>query len=231
MISEILAPQLRRLGVEYTDAQLETLEKFSTLLLEKNAVMNLTAITEPREVALLHFADSGVPTLFAPEGASVIDVGTGGGFPGVPMAVLRPDLRVTLFDSLQKRIDFLSESCEMLGIDCACVHGRAEEAGQGAMRESFDLCVSRAVARLDMLSELCLPLVRVGGAFIAMKSAHAEEELAAAEETVKALGGEVEKSYDYDLGESVHRLYVIRKVSPTPEKYPRRWAKIKKSYG
>ena len=204
---------------------------FGRLLLEKNQVMNLTAITDPDQVAALHFLDSlAVWQAGELEGASLIDVGTGAGFPGLPLRIAHPDLRVTLLDSLGKRVTFLEEVCAALGLsDVACVHGRAEEFAS-ARRERFDAAVSRAVADLRILSELCLPLVRVGGRFIAMKSTDCEGELTAAGGAVRTLGGRVERLLDYDIpGAGVrHRLVIIRKERPTPAKYPRRFAQIKK---
>ena len=210
---------------------IEPLETFSRMLLEKNQVMNLTAITDPRDVAALHLLDSLALTgLAGLEGRTVVDVGTGAGFPGVPLAIARPSARVTLLDSLGKRVDFLRESCRTLGLDnVECVHGRAEEFA-GERRETFDLAVSRAVAALPVLCELCLPLVKVGGAFWAMKSVDTEEEISASKTAVKVLGGRVQAVSDYTIPttEVVHRVVCIQKTAPTPKKYPRRFALIKK---
>lgn len=210
---------------------IEPLETFSRMLLEKNQVMNLTAITDPRDVAVLHLLDSLALTgLAGLEGRTVVDVGTGAGFPGVPLAIARPSARVTLLDSLGKRVDFLRESCRTLGLDnVECVHGRAEEFA-GERRETFDLAVSRAVAALPVLCELCLPLVKVGGAFWAMKSVDTEEEISASKTAVKVLGGRVQAVSDYTIPttEVVHRVVCIQKTAPTPKKYPRRFALIKK---
>ena len=210
---------------------IEPLETFSRMLLEKNQVMNLTAITDPRDVAVLHLLDSLTLTgLAGLEGRTVVDVGTGAGFPGVPLAIARPSARVTLLDSLGKRVDFLRESCRTLGLDnVECVHGRAEEFA-GERRETFDLAVSRAVAALPVLCELCLPLVKVGGAFWAMKSVDTEEEISASKTAVKVLGGRIQAVSDYTIPttEVVHRVVCIQKTAPTPKKYPRRFALIKK---
>lgn len=207
------------------------LERFSRMLLEKNQVMNLTAITDPREVAALHLLDSLALTgLAGLAGRAVVDVGTGAGFPGVPLAIALPSARVTLLDSLGKRVDFLRESCRALGLEnVECVHERAEDFAR-ERRESFDLAVSRAVAALPMLCELCLPLVRVGGAFWAMKSVDTREEISAAQNAVRLLGGRMETVRDYTVPttEVVHRVVCIRKTAPTPKKYPRRFALIKK---
>ena len=210
---------------------IEPLETFSRMLLEKNQVMNLTAITDPRDVAVLHLLDSLALTgLAGLEGRTVVDVGTGAGFPGVPLAIARPSARVTLLDSLGKRVDFLRESCRTLGLDnVECVHGRAEEFA-GERRETFDLAVSRAVAALPVLCELCLPLVKVGGAFWAMKSVDTEGEISASKTAVKVLGGRIQAVSDYTIPttEVVHRVVCIQKTAPTPKKYPRRFALIKK---
>ena len=210
---------------------IEPLEAFSRMLLEKNQVMNLTAITDPRDVAVLHLLDSLALTgLVGLEDRTVVDVGTGAGFPGVPLAIARPSARVTLLDSLGKRVDFLQESCRALGLDnVECVHGRAEEFA-GERRETFDLAVSRAVAALPVLCELCLPLVKVGGAFWAMKSVDTEEEISASKTAVKVLGGRIQAVSDYTIPttEVVHRVVCIQKTAPTPKKYPRRFALIKK---
>ena len=208
------------------------LERYGEMLLEKNKVMNLTAITEPNEVATLHFLDSLCLTRYVKlDGKQMVDVGTGAGFPGLPLRLAVPDLQLTLLDSLGKRITFLEEVCADLGLsNVACVHGRAEEFAS-AHREQFDYAVSRAVAALPMLVELCLPLVRPGGAFLAMKSVDSDEELQSAAHAISVLGGRVAAKEDYLIpGTQVqHRLIVIEKVSPTPAKYPRGFAKIKKS--
>lgn len=206
--------------------------RYGLLLSEKNQVMNLTAITDPEDVARLHFLDSAaLLTLADFQGKSVVDVGTGAGFPGLPLRILEPSLRLTLLDAQQKRVRFLQEVCEDLGLeDVTCLHGRAEEFAQ-EHRESFDLAVSRAVAALPVLAELCLPLVKVGGQFLAMKSVDCGEELNAASRAVSLLGGRLEKPLDYGIaGTNVrHRLVIITKILETPKKYPRLFAKIKKN--
>ena len=207
------------------------LRRFSDLLLEKNKVMNLTAITEEKDVATLHLLDSAALLNMADlSGKKVVDVGTGAGFPGMPMRIVKKDFSLTLLDSLNKRIDFLKDCCAELGFtDVNCVHARAEEFAAGN-RESFDFATSRAVANLSVLSELALPLVKVGGQFLAMKSVDSEEEIAAAKSAIKTLGGKISRVEDYTIpGTDVtHRVVVIDKVSPTPAKYPRAFAKIKK---
>ena len=208
------------------------LERFGEMLVEKNKVMNLTAITEPADVATLHFLDS-VAMLKEVDlaGKTMVDVGTGAGFPGVPLRIVCPAVHMTLLDSLNKRIDFLKEVCGELGYAVVdCVHGRAEEFA-AKHRESFDFATSRAVANFQLLTELCLPLVKVGGTFIAMKSVDSDEELKSAEKAISILGGRVERTVDYQIpGTDVtHRLVFIKKIKETPKKYPRAFAKIKKN--
>ena len=229
IIREVLQEGLPALGMG--EDRIPQLIEFSRLVLEKNQVMNLTAITEPREVATLHLLDS--LALAAHEelaGKKIIDVGTGAGFPGMPLAIALPGVDMTLLDSLNKRIDFLQEVCNALSLqDITCVHARAEEFA-AAHRESYDFAVSRAVAALPVLCELCLPLVKVGGAFLAMKSSHSQEETDQAAKAISLLGGKLERVTDYSIPTTdvTHRLLTIRKVSPTPKKYPRRFAQIKK---
>ncbi len=215
------------LGTEAVPA----LEAFSALLLERNQVMNLTAITEPKDVAALHLLDSlALVGLAGLKRQNVVDVGTGAGFPGVPLAIALPELRITLLDSLGKRVNFLQESCGNLGLNnVRCIHGRAEEFAL-KHREGFDVAVSRAVAALPVLCELCLPLVKVGGQFLAMKSSHTEEEIGQAKAGISLLGGRIIAVKDYVIPTTdvVHRLVIVEKISPTPKKYPRRFAQMKK---
>ena len=227
---ELLSQGLSELGLD--ESRAETLERFSSLLLEKNKVMNLTAITDPDAVAQLHLLDSAALTKYLDlSGKQVIDVGTGAGFPGMPLRILKDDFDLTLLDSLGKRVNWLSEVCDTLQLKrVACVHARAEEFAM-QHREQFDIAVSRAVAQLSVLSELCLPLVRVGGVFAAMKSVDTEDEIAAAKRAIRTLGGRIVRVEDYTIPTSgvVHRLVLIEKLSPTPKPYPRAFAKIKKS--
>ena len=229
-MEQLLREGLASLGLP--DDGIPSLLRFSELLVEKNKVMNLTAITEPADIATLHFLDcASLLPLAEWKGKTVVDVGTGAGFPGMPLRILEPSIRLTLLDSLNKRIDFLQEVCEDLGLtDVACVHGRAEEFA-AHRRESFDIAVSRAVANLQMLSELCLPLVKVGGSFLAMKSVDSDQELEAAKKAISILGGEISEVKDYAIpGTDVcHRLILIKKIKETPKKYPRAFAKIKKN--
>lgn len=226
---DILRAGLAELGLDETKA--ETLEAFARLVLERNKVMNLTAITDGADFARLHLLDSAVLSEVADFGGKrVVDVGTGAGFPGVPLRILCPDAAFTLLDSTGKRIDFLREACDTLGLaGVECVHARAEEFAS-EKREAFDLATSRAVATLPVLCELCLPLVRVGGQFLAMKGASSDEELDSAQHAIETLGGKVARVVDYAIPTSdvTHRVIVIDKVSPTPAKYPRAFGQIKK---
>ena len=228
-MKQILSIGLPALGVG--DTCIPDLEKFVDMLLERNQVMNLTAITEPDQVARLHLLDSlSLLPVEAFADKAVIDVGTGAGFPGIPLAIVQQDADFTLLDSLGKRIRFLDEVREALGLgNVTCVHGRAEEFAQ-AHREQFDLAVSRAVANLAVLSELCLPLVKVGGAFLAMKSTGCEAETEGAQTAIRRLGGTLERVVDYTIPTTdvTHRVLVIRKTAPTAKKYPRPFAQIKK---
>ncbi len=221
---ELLTQGLETLGLGETQA-VDNLLTFSDLLLEKNKVMNLTAVTDPMEVVTRHFLDCAPLAPYA-AGKKVVDVGCGAGFPGMPIALLT-DAQVTLLDSLGKRITFLNEVIETLGIDNAqAIHARAEEFGH---REEFDLATSRAVAKLNILAELSLPLVKVGGYFIAMKAVGSDEEIEQAKKGIRLLGGQVERVLDYDVPmteDRQSRLVIVKKVKETPQKYPRRFQKI-----
>ncbi len=229
MMEQLLKDGLSQWNLPAED--IPALRQFSEMLIEKNKVMNLTAITEEKDVATLHLLDSvSLLNIADFSGKKVVDVGTGAGFPGMPLRIVKHDFSLTLLDSLNKRIDFLRECCDALGFaDVSCVHARAEEFA-AKHRESFDLATSRAVANLSVLSELALPLVKVGGQFLAMKSVDSEEEIAAAKSAIKTLGGKISRVEDYTIPgtEVTHRVVVIEKVSPTPAKYPRAFAKIKK---
>ena len=198
--------ELKRLleeqGIESTEEQLLQFDRYAELLVEWNKRMNLTAITEPDEMIRKHFLDSAVLLSYVslPKNAAVIDVGTGAGFPSVPCTILRPDLKLTLLDSLNKRITFLSALCSALGIPAECVHARAEEGGRmPSLREQFDLATARAVAHLRELSEYCLPFVKVGGLFAALKGPDLEEELSEAKSAIRLLGGRIEQVKEYNL--------------------------------
>ncbi len=204
---------------------------YADFLAEKNAVMNLTAIVGEENIARLHFLDcAALLTAYDMAGKSLIDVGTGAGFPGLALKIACPNMELTLLDSLDKRVGFLRECCEKLGFeDVRCVHARAEEAPPD-FRAAYDFAASRAVARLRVLCELCLPLVRKGGLFLAMKGPDCAEELDEAKNAIRLLGGEVERVFRYTIPgtEIEHTLAAIRKTADTPPKYPRPWAQIKK---
>ena len=229
-MEQLLHEGLTALGLP--TAAIPALLRYADLLVEKNKVMNLTAITQPADIATLHFLDCAALLPLADwAGKSVADVGTGAGFPGMPLRILEPSIRLTLLDSLNKRVDFLKEVCADLGLeDVDCVHGRAEEFA-AAHRESYDIVTSRAVANLQMLCELCLPLVKEGGYFLSMKAVDSDAELKAAYTAIKTLGGQVEQVKDYVIPgtEVAHRLIFIKKTGSTPKKYPRAFAKIKKN--
>ena len=232
MLEEILRGGFAELSLPLDERALAQYRLYADRLEETNKVMNLTAITGEDEIARLHFLDSAALLGLADfRGKRVIDVGTGAGFPGLALKIACPEIELTLLDSLDKRIGFLRETCEALGLeDVVCLHARAEEAPQ-AWRGSFDFAVSRAVARLNVLCELCLPLVKKGGLFLAMKGTDHAEELAEAKRAVRVLGGEIESERDYTIPgtEIAHSAILIRKVADTPQKYPRRWAQIKKT--
>lgn len=224
-MKETLLRETQQLGLSLSDEQISLLCRFGDALLEKNQVMNLTAITQPQAVATLHFADCLALLKLADfHNKSVIDVGCGAGFPGVPLKLGEPSIRLTLLDSLQKRVLWLKETLGDLGVEAQCVAARAEEY---PAREQFDIATSRAVARLNLLAELCLPFVKVGGYFLAMKGASAREELDEAERAISLLGGKTEAVAEYPIGDAIHRVVIVRKVKKTPPQYPRRFAKIK----
>ena len=214
-----------------TEPQARALCDYAEFLVSENEKYNLTALTAPEDVAVKHFLDSLLPLRFGllPEGAKLIDVGSGAGLPGIPLKVARPDLAVTVLDATEKKVAFMREAAGKAGVEISAVCARAEEAAaKPPLREGFDVAVSRGVAALNVLCELCMPFVRVGGAFIAYKGRGADEELAAAKNAIAVLGGEVERVERAPLGDAERALIVIRKVKPTHPVYPRAFAKIKK---
>ena len=231
MLEDILQSGFSALGLRLDGEALSRYRSYADYLAEINQVMNLTAIEGEDEVARLHFLDSAaLLTLADFAGKRVIDVGTGAGFPGLALKIACPELELCLLDSLDKRVGFLRDCCEKLSLHgVSCIHARAEEAPR-AYREAFDVAVSRAVARLNVLCELCLPLVKTGGLFIAMKGPDHAEELQEAKRAIRTLGAQIESERDYTIPgtEIVHSAILIRKLSETPPKYPRRWAQIKK---
>lgn len=223
------------LGLPLDDRALERFALFTEELIERNKVMNLTAITEPEEIAIKHYLDSLALLHYVSigRGKSIADVGCGAGFPGIPVKIVREDISLCSIDSLGKRVNFLEDMVKKLELNhCSCIHARAEEVGaQQSFREQFDYATARAVARMRVLCEYCLPLVQTGGAFIAMKSRESAEEMKEAENAVKLLGGEIEAVHSYTLPNSdiARTIAVIRKVKSTLPKYPRSNAKIAKN--
>ena len=222
--------EFSKINCAISDRQAEQFLRYFEVLTEWNAVMNLTAITEFKEVVEKHFVDSALLYEYIRENKpdSLIDIGTGAGFPGVPLKILFPELKVTLLDSLNKRIRFLNTVIQELELgEITAIHGRAEEYGiKEIYREQYDLCVSRAVARLASLCEFCIPFVKKGGAFVAYKAMKSEEELSEAKPAVMVLGAELSDVKEYTLGEDAKRtLLVIQKTKETPKKYPRQGGK------
>ena len=233
-MEELLVQFAGENGLELPETAAPAFRRYYRFLEEKGKMMNLTAITGEKNVYTLHFLDCmSIAAGRKMEGCSVLDVGSGAGFPGLPLKIAVPGLRLTLLDAQKKRVDFLRELCQQLGLDdVRCIHARAEEAAfDGTMREMYDYVLSRAVARLNLLCELCLPFVSVGGAFIAMKGTDSDEEIREAQTAIRTLGGQLEEIKDYTVpGTDIrHRLAVIRKIGCTPSGYPRKYAKISRS--
>ena len=211
-------------GIILNDLQAKQFTQYYDLLIEYNKMFNLTAITEPTEVFVKHFVDSALPYKTIVEGATVIDVGTGAGFPLIPLKIMRPDIKITLVDSLNKRVNFLNVVVEKLGFtNVKCIHSRAEDlANNVEYREKFDVCVARAVAKLNTLAELTLPFVKVDGVLLAYKS-DVEAELVGASRALTILGGKLDKvlSFELPLGMGRRTIVVVNKVARSPNKYPR----------
>ena len=229
MMKKTLLEGLPRLGLDLSEKTADTLCAFGEAVVEQNKVMNLTAITEPDQVAKLHLLDSlSILAVKDLKGKRMVDVGCGAGFPGVPVKIACPEVELTLLDSLGKRMHWLEETLPTLGVEASYIIGRAEEALEGR-REQYDFATSRAVARLNILLELTAPYVKVGGKVLAMKGAAAEEELLEAKGAIKKLGLQLEGVHTFPLDGTAHNVMVFRKVSPTPSQYPRRYSKIKQS--
>jgi len=226
----IVAQGAKELGQDLPPRAAAEFETYRELLETHGKNVNLTALTDGGDIARLHFLDSLALRGAADfKGARVIDVGSGAGFPGVPLKIAEPSMSLTLLDAAMKRVRFLEELCDTLRLQADCLHGRAEELGHDAVhRESYDIAVSRAVAWLSVLCELCLPLVKVGGVMIAMKAEECDDELLGAWRAIEKLGAVQEQCFQYTIPgtDIIRRAIVIRKISPTPEKYPRRFAKI-----
>ena len=229
---ELLKSDAEKLGFSIDDGKIMQFQKLAELLVEQNKTMNLTAITDPDGIAVKHFADS-ISVLTATEfaeNARVLDVGTGAGFPGIPLLIMRPDLDLTMLDSTAKKLKYVANTVEELGLSANVLHTRAEEAGQSKeYRETFDIVCSRAVAALNVLCEYCLPFVKVGGYFVAMKAAKAQEEIDGAKAAIKLLGGKIMEEKSFKLSDGGERnIIIIKKISHVPPKYPRVSAQIAK---
>ena len=220
---------LPRLGLSLSPETADTLCAFGSAVVEQNKVMNLTAITEPDQVAKLHLLDSlSLLSVKDLRGKALVDVGCGAGFPGVPLKIACPEMKLTLLDSLGKRMHWLETILPTLGVDAHCVTARAEEAVVNC-REVYDIATSRAVARLNILLELTAPFVKVGGYVLAMKGTAAGEELAEAQKAIKTLGLKLEEVREFPVDGTAHTVIVLKKIAPTPARFPRRYAKIKQN--
>ncbi len=229
IMKQTLREGLPHLGLELSQQIQDQLCAFGEAVVEQNKVMNLTAITQPDQVAKLHLLDSiSLLTLLDLRSKKVIDVGCGAGFPGVPVKIACPEAQVTLLDSLGKRMNWLEQILPQLGVEAECVTARAEEA-VASRREQYDVATSRAVARLNILLELTAPYVKVGGMVLAMKGTAAQEELDEAKNAIRQLGLKLEKVAQFPVDGTAHTVIVLRKVAPTPARFPRRYAKIKQS--
>lgn len=227
MSVEWLTKQLSTQGIELSEEQQRQFQTYYQMLVEWNEKINLTSITEEHEVYLKHFYDSIAPSFYTDltKELTICDIGAGAGFPSIPLKIIFPNLKVTIVDSLNKRIKFLNQLAEALDLENVnFVHDRAETFGKGVYRESYDIVTARAVARLSVLSELCLPLVKKGGQFIALKSSKGEEELEEARFGLGILGGKVRETISYELPEEAgeRQMMIIDKRSQTPKKYPRK---------
>lgn len=233
ILKELLKEKAEMFHVKLDEKALERFDDYGKLLVEWNEKINLTAITDPEGVTIKHFLDS--ITIFSyvdiPEGAKVIDVGTGAGFPGLAMLIARPDLNMTLMDSTKKRLTVIEDILEKIGLSANVVHSRAEDAGKSKdFREQYDFATARAVTNLRDLAEYCLPFVKIGGSFVPMKSAKTQEEIADGKKSIHVMGGEIIKVDTFDLLDCGERTIInVKKISPTPAKYPRPSAKIAKN--
>ena len=229
---DFLKLKAAEIGIELSSESLDRFDKYAEMLVETNKTLNLTAITEPDEIVTKHFCDclSLLKEVEIPQGAKLIDVGTGAGFPGVVLLIARPDLKITLMDSTNKRLVFVQSVVDALGLKANVVHSRAEEAGKNpAFREKYNFVTARAVANMQTLSEYCLPFLKVGGLFAAMKGAKASDELSVAKGAIKILGGQIYSAKEFNLFDCGERsILCVKKISQTPSKYPRPSAQIAK---
>ncbi len=228
----LLLNKANEIGVTLSPEAVERFDKYAEMLVQTNKTLNLTAITEPDEIVTKHFCDclTLLNEVEIPENASLIDVGTGAGFPGVVLLIARPDLKITLMDSTKKRLTFVESVVNELGLMANVVHFRAEEAGKNPdFREKYDFATARAVANMQTLSEYCLPFLKKGGIFAAMKGAKASDELVTAKGAIKILGGEILPAKEFSLFDCGERsILLVKKISQTPPKYPRPSAQIAK---
>lgn len=222
-MEKILENGFNELGIDVSARQIKQLTDYAALLTEWNEKINLTAICDAEGIATKHFLDSATALLTGHVQGKVIDVGTGAGFPGLVLKILKPEIQLTLLDSLNKRINFLKTVSEKIGADAECIHARAEDGGR-MYRAQFDTVVSRAVANMTVLAELCLPFLKVGGYFLALKGPLADEELDAAKRAIYVLGGEVEGVFSAKIPQTDlnHKIIIIKKVRQTPQQYPRK---------
>ena len=229
--NDVLQSGMAKFKIILTEKQLWQFNEYYKLLTLWNNKMNLTAITEPTEVALKHFVDSCsiLNYIKVKENAKIIDIGTGAGFPGIPLKIVRDDINLTLLDSLNKRLLFLNEAAKKIGITANTIHGRAEDYGKDiTYREKFDMAVSRAVAPLNVLSEYCIPFVKKGGIFVSMKGPNIQEEVNAGKSSIKLLGGKINNVKQFSLGDNSRSIIIVEKVNNTPASYPRHGSKISK---
>ena len=226
---ELSCAEFKKYSLELTQEKYDKFDKYAEFLVDYNKNVNLTAITEPDEILIKHFIDSSLILKYIdiPQNSSIIDVGTGAGFPSVPLKIMRPDLNITLLDSLAKRITFLEKLCALIDIESDCIHCRAEDiAKMSEYREKFDFSCARAVANLSVLSEYCIPFVKVGGSFISMKGPSENPENSG--NAISILGGEIDIIHSYTLENDARNIIRIKKISQTPTKYPRNSSQIKK---
>lgn len=223
---EIMISYAEKINIKFTEEQLEKFYQYMNMLLEWNEKINLTAIVEPKEVILKHFIDSLTINKYLKENATLADVGTGAGFPGIPLKILRPDIKITLVDSLNKRINFLNEVIEKLNLeDIETVHSRIEDFGKNkSYREKFDYVTARAVANLAVLSEYLIPIAKIGGKCVCMKGSNVEEEIESGKKAINVLGGKIEKVDEFVLPDSdiSRNVIILSKIKNTPARFPRK---------